>query len=369
MIRGLHGCSRRIFAPILLFPALLISLAVSSLGAQEVQGTLSLDEAIRLARGHNPTFLSTENDQGPADWSVRESYGLFLPNFTTSLSGNYLAPGSPSFGIFDAGDLGLAVTDYYFSGYNLQASYRLDGSSLFRVASARADRKATDARVQAAAYDLDSNVTAQYMLALQARDGVEVSTRQLERAQQNYDLADARVAVGATTPTDAKQAEVERGRAQIALLEAESSLRTEKLRLLEQLGVEASGDFELVSEFDLFPALLGSGRPGGPGPLWPPPASGVPGSGECPQGHRSTGLERVPAEPRRVCHLVRPGPADRRRPIPSESGHRVVGFPGQRLRLLEPGERGTHPALGGVSEGLPEHGTHRISETADPFRE
>jgi outer membrane protein len=81
---------------------------------------------------------------------------------------------------------------------------------------------------------------------------VEVAARQLERAEQSFDLADARVEVGATTPTDAKQAEVERGRAQIALLEAESGLRTEKLKLLEQLGVGASGDFELVSEFELF---------------------------------------------------------------------------------------------------------------------
>ncbi len=252
MTRGRRVSSGRTFAPLLLIPALLFLFGMASVGAQEVQGTLSLEEAIRLARAHNPAFLRTENDQGPADWTVRESYGLFLPDFNTSISGQYLAPGSPSFGIFDAGDLGLDVTDYYFSGYSLSATYRLEGSSLFRVASARADRSAINARVQAAAYDLESDVTAQYLLALRARDEVAVSVRQLERAEQNFDLADARVEVGAATPTDAKQAEVERGRAQIALLEAESGLRTEKLRLLEQLGVEASGVFDLVSEFGLF---------------------------------------------------------------------------------------------------------------------
>jgi len=224
----------------------------TAVGAQEVQGTLTLDDAINLARRHNPTFLRTANDVGPADWAVRESYGLFLPNFNTSISGQYLAPGSPSFGIFDAGDLGLDVTDYYFSGYNLSATYRLEGSSLFQVASARADRNATEARVRAAAYTLESGVTAQYLTALRARDEVSVATRQLARAEQNYELADARVDVGAVTPTDGKQAEVERGRAQVGLIEAESTLRAEKLRLLEQLGVQASGDFELVSEFELF---------------------------------------------------------------------------------------------------------------------
>jgi outer membrane protein len=211
-----------------------------------------LGEALDLARRHNPAFLSTANDEGPADWAVRESYGRFLPNLNTSISGQYLAPGSPSFGIFDAGDLGLDVTDYYFSGYSLQATYRLLGGSLFELASAKADRSATEAGVRAAAFSLESNVTAQYLIALRARDAVAVANRQLERAEQNFELADARVEVGAVTPTDGKQAEVERGRAQVALLEAESNLRAEKLRLLEQVGVEASGEIQLVSEFDIF---------------------------------------------------------------------------------------------------------------------
>ncbi|MFC1791461.1 TolC family protein [Gemmatimonadota bacterium] len=221
-------------------------------GAQEIQGTLTLGEALRLARHNNPGFLSTANDAGPAEWGVRQAWGDFLPSFNTSISGQYLAPGSPSFGIFDAGDLGLAVTDYFFSGYSLTASYSLRGSSLFGLASARADRNATQAGIRAAEYTLESVVTAQYLIALRARDGVEVARTLLERAAQNFELADARAEVGAVIATDAKQAEVEQGRAQVGLLEAESLFRTEKLRLLEQIGVGAPGEFELVSEFSIF---------------------------------------------------------------------------------------------------------------------
>jgi outer membrane protein len=128
----------------------------------------------------------------------------------------------------------------------------LEGSSFFQVASARADRKATQARIRASAFTLENGVTAQYLTALRARDEVEVADRQLRRAQENYELASARVEVGAALPTDGKQAEVERGRAEVALLEAESLLRVEKLRLLEQIGVGADGEFILVSEFDVF---------------------------------------------------------------------------------------------------------------------
>ncbi len=239
-------------APVITSLLLTGLLAAMPVGAQEIQGTLTLEEALRLARRSNPAFLQTSNDESVADWRFRESLGAFLPTFDTNISGQYLAPGTPSFGIFTSSDLGLDETDYYYSSYGLNLSYNLSGNTFFQVASTRASQKATEARVRAAAFDLESAVTAQYLIALRARDGVAVAQRQLDRAAENEELAAARVEVGAAIPTDGKQAEVERGRAQVTLLEAESLFRTEKLRLLEQVGVEAEGDFDLASEFEIF---------------------------------------------------------------------------------------------------------------------
>jgi outer membrane protein len=219
---------------------------------QEIGASLSLGDAVRLARANNPNFLIAANNQGAADWGEREAYAAFLPTVNTSLSGQYLAPGSPSFGIFNAGDLGLDVTDYFFSGYNLSLGYSLSGRTFFELGSAKSNRKATEAGIRAAAYNLESAVTAQYLIALRARDAVEVALHQLDRAAENLELAQARVEVGAVIPTDGKQAEVEEGRARVALIEAESLHRTEKLRLVEQLGVHSDGAFELVSEFGIF---------------------------------------------------------------------------------------------------------------------
>ena len=248
MNRPRYGLSGRLIASLLLFT----SLSGAPAGAQEVQGTLTLDDAVRLARRNNPAFLQTANDEDPATWAFRESLGSFLPSFTTTMQGQYLAPGIPSTGIYTGSDFGIGSTDYYFSGYNLNLGYSLSGSSFFEVGSARANQNATKARVGAAEYDLESAVTAQYLIALRARDGVEVSQRQLDRARENQELAQARVDVGAAIPTDGKQAEVERGRAEVALLEARSLLRTEKLRLLEQIGVNVAGEYELASEFGVF---------------------------------------------------------------------------------------------------------------------
>jgi outer membrane protein TolC len=246
--RGQYGLKGRWLKALLLFS---LSLGYP-VGAQEIQGTFTLDDAVRLAKGNNPLFLQTANDEGPAAWAYRESLGTFLPSFTTNISGQYLATGIPSTGIFTGSDFGIGSTDYYFSGYGLTLSYNLSGSSFFEVASAKATQNATKARVGAAEFSLESTVTARYLIALRAKDGVDVARRQLERAEENYELAQARVDVGAAIPTDGKQADVERGRAMVALLEAESLLRTEKLQLLEQVGVQAEGDYELASEFGVF---------------------------------------------------------------------------------------------------------------------
>lgn len=248
MTRERYSLKGRLLTTLLLF-----SLSLGSpVTAQEIQGTLTLDEAVRLAKRNNPAFLQTANDEGPANWAFRESLGTFLPSLNANMSGQYLAPGIPSSGIYTGSDFGIGSTDYYFSGYGLNLSYSLSGNSFFQVASARATQNATKARVGAAEYNLESGVTVQYLMALRAKDGVEVARRQLERAEENQELAQARVDVGAAIPTDGKQAEVESGRAQVALLDAESLLRTEKLRLLEQIGVDAEGTYELASEFDVF---------------------------------------------------------------------------------------------------------------------
>jgi outer membrane protein len=51
------------------------------------------------------------------------------------------------------------------------------------------------------------------------------------------------------TPIEQKQAEVEKGRAQVTLLQSENLVRTERLRLMQQLGLDASADVQLTTTF------------------------------------------------------------------------------------------------------------------------
>ena len=227
-------------------------MAATPAQGQEGAMSLTLDEAIDLARENNPTFLSTANDMGQADWAVREAYANFLPSFTTASGASYTAPGVQRIGTITFDQYGGATTDYYVSWYSMNLNYQFSGQTLFQARSARADRTATEARIQAAEFTLESGVTAQYLLALMARDGVAVVQEQLGRAEQNYQLARARVDAGAAIPNEARQMEVERGRAQVAVIQAENLLRAEKLRLREQIGVPLDQEIALVTEVGIF---------------------------------------------------------------------------------------------------------------------
>jgi outer membrane protein TolC len=70
-----------------------MALLATQLVGQQAPRTLTLDEAIDLARQNNPNFLSTANNQASADWAVREAYGSFLPSVTASVNGGYQAEG------------------------------------------------------------------------------------------------------------------------------------------------------------------------------------------------------------------------------------------------------------------------------------
>lgn len=219
--------------------------------AQDVSTTLTLDEAIGLARRNNPDFLIAEHATTVADWNVREAYGALLPGASVSGSMSWQDAGATSFGIFNSSDFGLAgSTSYYYSSYNIGLSYRLAGSTLFGPRLAKATRRSSESQVETARANVDFTVAQRYLAVLGAQDGVTLAREELARAEDNVRLAEGRVAVGAGIPLEQRQAEVERGRAQVALLQAENAVQTSRLNLWETIGVRVDGA-QLTTRFEV----------------------------------------------------------------------------------------------------------------------
>ena len=227
----------------------MLALVGAPAGAQQAAAQLTLEDAIALAKGSNPTFLSTQNDQAAANWQVREAYAQFLPSVNANLTGVWQEAGAQRFGTIVFDD---QITDWYFSSYGIQLAMRIDGNTIFGIPNARANQRATDARISAAEFQLETTVAFQYMAVLRTREGVDVAQRQLERAQQNLQIVRTRVAAGAAAGTEGTQAEVELGRAEVGLIQAERDLRQARLLLSEQIGVAVDEETALLSEFEVF---------------------------------------------------------------------------------------------------------------------
>jgi outer membrane protein len=232
---------------------LLMAFATPDVAAQQPPASMSLDDAVTLARRYNPSYRMQANDEAVADWNVRSAFGVLLPSLTTSSSLDWQGGGTPNLGLLNAEDFGLARTpDYLVSSYSIRLGLNISGGTFFRLAQERAAREAVRARVEAAGYTLESDVTRQYLAALRARDGVVLARRDLETAGEALRLAEARFQAGAATRLDAAQAEVEKGRAEVGLLQAHAAEQTEKLRLLQRLGVDLEHDVELTTELVIF---------------------------------------------------------------------------------------------------------------------
>ena len=235
-----------------LLGALLLAMAGDA-AAQQAPATLTLDEAIRLARRYNPEFLITANDEGDAAWQQREAFAAFLPQVNLNSTAQYVAEGTPNLGFLTGADFGVGkIPSSYYSNYGLSAFIDISGATLFEAARASAARRATEAGVDAAGYTLATNVTQQYLAALRAQDAVALAQREFEAAHRSHELASARHQLGAVTRLDVATAEVERGRAEVGVLQAQQQAETSKLRLMQQIGIQAPADIELTSTFAVF---------------------------------------------------------------------------------------------------------------------
>jgi outer membrane protein len=233
--------------------ALVLALTTQTVHAQEVVPvTLSLEEAIEIARQNNPGFQQTKNDEGVADWNVRSAYGALVPSATIGGGISWQGSGEQRFGSLTAEQLGFGnQPSFWSSNYSLTLRYQLDGNTLLAPGQARANRTATRARTLNADASLVSQVTQLYIDVLRQSDQVTVSEQQLERSRFNHRLAAAQVEVGSASAIDEAQAAVALSRSEVTLIQTRNLLLTANVRLMQTLGVDVHREVQLTTPFIL----------------------------------------------------------------------------------------------------------------------
>lgn len=232
---------------------LTVYMVAPGLSAQDVVDvSLSLEEAIAIARQNNPGFQATRNDEVTADWDVKSAYGALFPSATWSSGISWQGPGEQQFGSITAQELGFAnQPSFWSSNYNIGLSYSVSGSTLLAPGQAKARRRATRAQVANAGALLVFQVTQQYIAVLRQSEQVKVSEQQLERTAFNLRLAQAQYEVGTASAVEVAQAEVGAGRAEVAVLLDQNQHETARIRLLQLMGVDLDQPVVLTTPFRL----------------------------------------------------------------------------------------------------------------------
>jgi outer membrane protein TolC len=198
--------------------------------AQELR-RVTLDEAVQLAWQAHPVAIAAQVGVDNAETERLEAMGSFLPSLT--LNGVY---GNSSNQRFDQSTGRLVSTSYTAQ---TQASWELfsGGRRLASYRAARAGVDAADAGLVEARFETALLATSAFYAAAAAVELVSVNAQRLARATQQLVFANTRLDVGTATRSDVLRAELELGNAELALIDAQSGLRTARLSLGRVMGV------------------------------------------------------------------------------------------------------------------------------------
>lgn len=232
--------------------SLLALLAAAPVPAQQQPApagpVLTLQQAVARARENNPDMQAQRNDTRATRAAIRNARADFLPSASASAGFGYTASGVQRFGSEVFGER----PEYYSSNWNLGLSYDLSGAKLLQPRLARAQHAATESRIAGYEANLVMQVQQQYLTSLQASELAAQAQREVDRTREHERLAQARLEVGSGTPLDVRRAQVERGRAEVTLVQQQNTYETELLRLGELMGTDIPAGTRLESAFELF---------------------------------------------------------------------------------------------------------------------
>lgn len=236
--------------------ALLTLLPVAALSAQSQTSSsaaaplsLSLDQALQIARVNSPTYQQALLNADPAKWSVRNAFGNLIPSVGVSGGLSYTGAGSANFG----NGLITETSPQVGSSYQLGFNYTLSGATILAPGQQKANQRATAQEIAASETGLVADVTTQYLTVKQSDAQVSVQIQQVARNQLFLDLANAKFKVGQGTLLEVKQAEVSLGQAQVELLRRRQTAAESKLELFRRMGISAPIALDMLTLTDSFP--------------------------------------------------------------------------------------------------------------------
>jgi outer membrane protein len=221
--------------------------------ASQVPARLTLEEALRLARKHNPGYQQVMNDMEVAEARIRSAWGSLLPTLgtTMSLSGGqsttetYVDPtgkpqrlDDPQISKGSSLSQGIGANFMLFNG----------GQNWRNLDVQRASARATEASVAIRASDLDAAVRQAFYRSLRATQSIALSERLLASAQDRLRQTEALFRAASKGQVDVLGAQVDVAQSEMALEAARDDATKARLALALSIGMRSDGAFEVAGE-------------------------------------------------------------------------------------------------------------------------
>jgi outer membrane protein len=217
---------------------LVLALAAAPVAAQQ-KPVVTLEEAVRRAELVQPQVVQARGSVSTAAARQRAALGSFLPSLTVNGSvGEFYSEGQrvdPSTGqLTTSNTTNRSVNTSISSSVELFAGFRRTSERR----AANATRTAAEAGLDNSRFQQALVTTNQFFDALAAGELVRVREAGVRRAEQQLEVAVARLRAGAAIRPDSLRSVVTLGNAQLALLTAQTQLATAEANLGRLVGFE-----------------------------------------------------------------------------------------------------------------------------------
>jgi len=215
--------------------------------SQPQSPSLTLDEALTLAKKHNGTIRAAQFDVKAAESRVNQAYSAFMPSITPEYQYNSIRnDGKQPLFIQDGSSTVLSGTWRLLDSGERDYSFRSSKRSL------EASRFTSRQTLRGTLF----NVTEDYYEALRAQELQRVAQVQISRAQQTLDQTIARIAATDAAEIERLQANADFQNAKVQALVARNQVTSVSATLKASIGFDAEKPLpELVKFEGQIPAL------------------------------------------------------------------------------------------------------------------
>jgi outer membrane protein len=218
---------------------------------------LTLDEAMRLTREHNPRAMQASDELRAADARVTQARSAWFPQITAKAGYHYVDPVSEM--SFGGGEpLKFMPNDNYDARIGAEMLLFDFGRTGRSVDIARSGRTAAGFRKEMTLRDLSLATVRSFYSVLFLQEAVRVKDKEISALRQNLDHMQKRYDQGAATRYDLLTTQVRLASAGNRKIDLQTELDNQRVNLRRLCGLQEGAPLELQGRFDITKAGMDS---------------------------------------------------------------------------------------------------------------